>query len=110
MTREDKPIELLNRETMAEDATLCDRIVRGHKKEIARALEVLRVSKRPTICSLQRRLGIGYNKATSLLNELERLGYVGPQPSSGMREILWENFPPSRSCPGTRRPQLTAVR
>ncbi|MGN0866972.1 MAG: DNA translocase FtsK 4TM domain-containing protein [Oligosphaeraceae bacterium] len=60
---------------------------------IHQALQVLRQYKRPTISLLQRYLRIGYNKSASLMQELEDLGYVGPQPISGMREIYWDNFP-----------------
>lgn len=60
---------------------------------ISRALDALAITKKPTISNLQRRLGIGYNKAASLMEELEDLGYVGPQPPSGMREIYWDAFP-----------------
>ncbi len=60
---------------------------------ISRAVDVLVTTKRPTISNLQRRLGIGYNRAADLIEELEDLGYVGPQPASGMREIYWDNLP-----------------
>ncbi|MBO7741592.1 MAG: DUF87 domain-containing protein, partial [Victivallales bacterium] len=60
---------------------------------IAQALEIIRASKRATISHLQRRMGIGYNKAADLVDELESLGYLGPQPPSGTREIYWDNFP-----------------
>ena len=60
---------------------------------VSRALDVLALTKKPTISNLQRRLTIGYNKAASLMEELEDLGYVGPQPPSGMREIYWDAFP-----------------
>jgi DNA segregation ATPase FtsK/SpoIIIE-like protein len=33
-------------------------------------------------------MGIGYNKAATLIEELERRGVVGPQIGSGKREIL----------------------
>ena len=60
---------------------------------ISRALDALASTKRATISNLQRRLGIGYNKAATLIEELEDLGYVGPQPPSGTREIYWDAFP-----------------
>ncbi len=60
---------------------------------IMQALRVLQQYKRPTISILQRHLRIGYNKSASLMQELEDLGYVGPQPISGLREIYWDNFP-----------------
>ena len=66
---------------------------------ISRALDALAITKKPTISNLQRRLGIGYNKAASLMEELEDLGYVGPQPPSGMREIYWDAFPSNNNYP-----------
>ncbi len=65
----------------------------GEDDLILQALRVLQQYKRPTISLLQRYLRIGYNKSASLMQELEDLGYVGPQPISGMREIYWDNFP-----------------
>jgi DNA segregation ATPase FtsK/SpoIIIE-like protein len=62
---------------------------------ISQALEIIRTSKKASISHLQRRLGIGYNKAADLVDELESLGYLGPQPASGPREIYWDNFPVS---------------
>ena len=61
---------------------------------IRAALKVIRKSQRPTISYLQRALRIGYNKSATLVEELADLGYLGPQPISGMREIYWDNFPP----------------
>ena len=37
---------------------------------------------------LQRRLGIGYNKAANLIEKMEKLGYVGPARGSKPREVL----------------------
>ena len=65
----------------------------GGNDLISRAVEALITTKRPTISNLQRRLGIGYNRAADLIEELEDLGYVGPQPASGMREIYWDHLP-----------------
>jgi len=37
---------------------------------------------------VQRSLGIGYNKAANLMDELERRGVIGPQIGTRPREIL----------------------
>ena len=71
----------------------------GGNDLISRAVEAIVTTKRPTISNLQRRLGIGYNRAATLIEELEDLGYVGPQPASGMREIYWDNLPTDGGAP-----------
>ncbi len=73
------------------------------------ALKVIRKSQRPTISYLQRALRIGYNKSATLVEELADLGYLGPQPISGMREIYWDNFPPDEDTEdGTPAPKQQA--
>ena len=37
---------------------------------------------------LQRKMGIGYNTAANLIEQLEEAGYVGPARGSKPREIL----------------------
>ena len=37
---------------------------------------------------IQRRLGIGYNRAASIIEKMEREGIVGPANHAGKREIL----------------------
>ena len=37
---------------------------------------------------IQRRLGIGYNRAASLIERMEKEGIVGPANHAGKREIL----------------------
>jgi S-DNA-T family DNA segregation ATPase FtsK/SpoIIIE len=37
---------------------------------------------------LQRRLGIGYNRAADLVERMEREGLIGPANNVGKREIL----------------------
>ncbi len=71
---------------------------------IRAALKVIRKSQRPTISYLQRALRIGYNKSATLVEELADMGYLGPQPISGMREIYWDNFPPDED----EEPELAA--
>ncbi|MDD4098029.1 MAG: DNA translocase FtsK 4TM domain-containing protein [Lentisphaeria bacterium] len=55
---------------------------------VRKAIDIILRDRRPTISFLQRSLGIGYNKAASLMDELERRGVVGPQIGSSLREIL----------------------
>ncbi|MBR4902432.1 MAG: DNA translocase FtsK 4TM domain-containing protein [Victivallales bacterium] len=54
-----------------------------------RAKHIVLTEKKTSISYLQRRLGVGYNKAATLMEELEDNGIVGPDPgNSGKREIL----------------------
>ncbi|WP_390633961.1 FtsK/SpoIIIE family DNA translocase [Oryzibacter oryziterrae] len=46
--------------------------------------------KRATTSYIQRRLGIGYNRAASLIERMEKEGLVGPPNHAGKREILIE--------------------
>jgi S-DNA-T family DNA segregation ATPase FtsK/SpoIIIE len=39
---------------------------------------------------IQRRLGIGYNRAASIMERMEKEGIVGPANHAGKREILME--------------------
>ena len=51
------------------------------------ALGVLMTHGRASTSYLQRRLKIGYNRAASLMEELERRRYIGPQVGNNPREI-----------------------
>lgn len=76
---------------------------------LQKAVQVLKTTKRPTISSLQRMLRIGYNKAASLMDELEDAGYVGPQPAfSGLREIYWDNIEAAAARGSATVPPVTA--
>ena len=55
---------------------------------LRKAIEIILRDRRPTISYLQRTLGVGYNKAATLMDELERQGVVGPQIGTSPREIL----------------------
>lgn len=52
------------------------------------AVQVVVESRRASISYVQRRLKIGYNRAARLIEEMERVGVVGPQEASGNREVL----------------------
>jgi S-DNA-T family DNA segregation ATPase FtsK/SpoIIIE len=46
--------------------------------------------KKASTSYIQRRLQIGYNRAASLMERMEREGIVGPANHAGKREILVE--------------------
>ena len=45
-------------------------------------------SRRASISGVQRRLKIGYNRAARMIEEMERIGIVGPAETNGNREVL----------------------
>ena len=55
---------------------------------IRAATEIIFRDQKPSISYIQRRLKIGYNKAASIMEILEKRGVVGPQVGTMKREIL----------------------
>jgi S-DNA-T family DNA segregation ATPase FtsK/SpoIIIE len=53
-----------------------------------RAVEIVLKDRKPTTSYLQRRLGIGYNRAASLIERMEQEGIIGAPNRTGRREIL----------------------
>lgn len=53
-----------------------------------RAIDIVKRERKATTSYLQRRLGIGYNKAANIIETMEKQGMIGPvQSSDGKREI-----------------------
>ena len=52
------------------------------------AVQIVCETRRASISGVQRRLKIGYNRAARMIEEMERIGVVGPQESNGNREVL----------------------
>ncbi len=55
---------------------------------IRQAFAIVKVTRRASTSMLQRRLRIGYNRASSIMEALEKIGVVGPELGSSPREIL----------------------
>jgi S-DNA-T family DNA segregation ATPase FtsK/SpoIIIE len=53
-----------------------------------KAVKVIMRDKKCSTSYIQRRLGIGYNRAASLVERMEKEGLVGPANHVGKREIL----------------------
>ena len=53
------------------------------------AAEVVIRHKQGSVSLLQRRLGIGYQRAARLIDKLEESGIVGAYDGSKAREVLW---------------------
>lgn len=60
----------------------------GNDELFVEALKIVEESRKASASYLQRRLSIGYNRAARLIEQMEDLGYVGPQQGSKPREIL----------------------
>ena len=54
----------------------------------ARAIDLVRTTRRASISWLQRKLNIGYQEAARLIDQLEERGIIGPAREDGPREIL----------------------
>ena len=53
-----------------------------------KAIEVVTTSRKASASYLQRRLKVGYNRAARMVEEMERLGIVGPQNGSKPRDVI----------------------
>jgi DNA segregation ATPase FtsK/SpoIIIE-like protein len=53
----------------------------------SKALEIVKETKKASASFLQRKLKIGYPRAARIIEEMEELGYVGPQNGSKPREV-----------------------
>lgn len=74
---------------------------------ISKCIEVIRTEKSATTSLLQRRLRLGYVKASEIMDELEKRGIVGPSPNGELgtatREIL--NLPKEQPKKKVLKPQ-----
>ncbi len=52
------------------------------------AVSIVRNDKKASISYIQRRLGVGYNKAATLIERMEEEGVVGPADHVGRREVI----------------------
>ena len=88
ISEQPKPTELIL-ETVKETSSVLNDNENGLNDELlTKAIEIIVVSKQASISLLQRRLSIGYSRAARLIDEMERLGIVGPFSGSKAREIL----------------------
>ena len=55
---------------------------------LAEAKKAMKLDGKTSISNLQRRLGIGYNKAAVLVEELEKQGFLSAPNAKGTREII----------------------
>ncbi|MCP4126854.1 MAG: cell division protein FtsK, partial [Gammaproteobacteria bacterium] len=52
------------------------------------AVRIVTETRRASISGVQRRLKIGYNRAARMIEEMERVGIVGPAETNGSRQVL----------------------
>ncbi|MFO8043716.1 MAG: DNA translocase FtsK [Alkalispirochaeta sp.] len=57
-----------------------------------KAIEVVTSSHKASASYLQRRLKVGYNRAARMVEEMERLGIVGPQNGSKPRDVIGSSY------------------
>ncbi len=60
----------------------------GSDDLLSEAKKIMLMDGKTSISNLQRRLGIGYNKAASIVEELEKQGFLSAPNSKGVREII----------------------
>ena len=78
--------------TAAEDTAVFDKGAFGDESgdPYDQAVAVVMRDKKASTSYIQRRLGIGYNRAASIMERMENEGIVGPANHAGKREILLE--------------------
>jgi S-DNA-T family DNA segregation ATPase FtsK/SpoIIIE len=52
------------------------------------ALKIVEETKKASASYLQRRLSIGYNRAARIIEQMEEMGYIGPQIGSKPRDVM----------------------
>jgi S-DNA-T family DNA segregation ATPase FtsK/SpoIIIE len=60
----------------------------GNDNMYKQALNIVRNEKKASISYIQRSLRIGYNRAASIVEEMEKNGILSPPNHSGKREVL----------------------
>ncbi|MBQ2884245.1 MAG: hypothetical protein IJE43_10820, partial [Alphaproteobacteria bacterium] len=61
----------------------------GAKEDLyEQAVQIVRNDKKASTSYIQRRLGIGYNKAASIIERMEAEGVVTPADKVGRREVI----------------------
>jgi len=53
-----------------------------------KAIEIVQTAGKASASYLQRRLKVGYNRAARMVEEMERVGIVGPQQGSKPRDVI----------------------
>lgn len=84
-------------------------ILEESKKDdmLERATKLVVETQRASTSYLQRKLGIGYPRASRLMDQLEEEGVVSPPNRQGAREVLWSPETPEE--PATPEPSAAAT-
>ncbi|MBY0448898.1 MAG: DNA translocase FtsK, partial [Hyphomonadaceae bacterium] len=59
-----------------------------------RAIEIVQRDRKASTSYLQRRLNVGYNKAATLVERMERAGYISTPNGAGKRDVLIPELEP----------------
>jgi len=88
--RDEEPEELVQQPLWPEMAEISDHEEEEPKDELLeQAIKLVKQEQRASTTLLQRRLRIGYVRASRLMDMLEQRGIVGPAESAGLaREVL----------------------
>ena len=80
-----------------EDSDSDEALSQDDRKLLLKAIEIV-VEGGCTVSSIQRKLKIGYNKACSLVEMMEKYGIVSPQQDNGMRNVLVDSYDEAVIC------------
>ena len=80
-----------------EDSDSDEALSQDDRKLLLKAIKIV-VEGGCTVSSIQRKLKIGYNKACSLVEMMEKYGIVSPQQDNGMRNVLVDSYDEAVIC------------
>lgn len=82
----DKNFVLEERELIADD--VIDESLKSNASDLQKAKEIIKSTGKTSASFLQRRMSVGYNKAATLVEELEKQGFLSAPNAKGIREII----------------------
>ncbi len=92
------------REEEPAETPWADLVANSDKDELLEeAVKIVIESDRASTSLLQRRLGIGYPRASRLMDQLEAEGVIGPAEGSKAREVLWQEDGGKADEPGVTK-------
>ena len=102
--------EKLNKPSISGGESECDE----DEELIEKCIEVIRSEQRASASLMQRRLRLGYNRASRIIDELERRGVVGLEREPSLAKSLLTWMVAARTAPGSlwcgpRRPECLAI-
>ena len=96
--RQQAPAAYLPGITDLDDADAIEEPAARGEELYERAVGIVRREGKPSTSTLQRRLAIGYSRAASLIERMERERVIGPAAEDGRRRVLHGLEPPVRAA------------